>query len=178
MPDELHVNGTSLRLLKADITDIEVDSFVFYAREDLSLGSGYGNAITMRGGPSVQEDLKEFGERKVTEAVITGAGNMKAKHIIHAVGPKFQEEDLPEKLRTTIINALKLADEKGITQISFPAMGAGFYGVPLEESAEITLSTIMEYLKNGSKIQEVIISLLDTREYIPFQKKLNSIQKS
>ena len=178
MPDELQVKDSRMRLIKGDITDIEAESFVYYAREDLSLGSGYGNAIAMRGGPTIQEELKELGPKEVTEAVITSAGNMKVNKIIHAVGPKFQEQDLPEKLRKTIINVLKLADEQGIKQISFPAMGAGFYGVPLDESAEITISTIKDYLQNGSKIQDVIICLLDTREYVPFQKKLNSIQQS
>ncbi|HER00047.1 MAG TPA: O-acetyl-ADP-ribose deacetylase [candidate division Zixibacteria bacterium] len=178
MPDELQVNDSKVRLVKGDITDIDVDSFVYYAREDLSLGSGYGNAIAMRGGPAIQDELKELGPKGVTEVVITSAGNMKARKIIHAVGPKFQEEELPHKMRKTIINALKLADEQGIKQVSFPAMGAGFYGVPLEESAELTLSTIKDYLQNGSRIQEVIICLLDTREYLPFQKKLNSIQQA
>ena len=178
MPDELQVKDSRMRLIKGDITDIEAESFVYYAREDLSLGSGYGNAIAMRGGPTNQEELKELGPKEVTEAVITSARNMKANKIIHAVGPKFQEQDLPEKMRKTIISALRLADEQGIKQISFPAMGAGFYGVPLDESAEITISTIKNYLQNGSEIRDVIICLLDTREYVPFQKKLNSIQQS
>ena len=106
---------------------------------------------------------------------MSSAGEMKAQYIIHADGPKFQEEDLPNKLKKTIINSLKAAEEKGIKAVAFPAMGAGFYGVPLGQSAEITLSTIKEYISNGSKLKEVVVCLLDTREYKPFEKQFISI---
>ena len=88
------INKTNLRLEKGDITDMEVEAFVFYAREDLKLGTGFGNAIAMRGGLSIQKELDELGEAKVGDVFITSAGSMKAEKIIHAVGPKFQEEDL------------------------------------------------------------------------------------
>jgi O-acetyl-ADP-ribose deacetylase (regulator of RNase III) len=166
------INGATLRLVKCDITDLEVDAFVYYARPDLKLGSGFGTAIAMRGGPSVQEALNEIGPRRLTEAVVTAAGEMKAKFIIHAIGPAFQEEDLDSKLRQTIRNVLKEAEAKGITQIAFPPMGAGFYGVPLADSARITLGTISEYLSHNSNINDIVICLLDNREYQPFHEEL------
>jgi O-acetyl-ADP-ribose deacetylase (regulator of RNase III) len=85
-------NG-AITIVKGDITNIEIDSFVFYARDDLKLGSGFGNAIAMRGGPAVRKELEKHGPLKVTEAIATTAGDMKAKFIIHADGPKFQEEN-------------------------------------------------------------------------------------
>jgi len=172
MPDELKVKNSALRLLETDITDLEIDSFVYYARHDLALGSGFGTSISIRGGPSVQEELKKLGRIETTEAVITAAGEMKANHIIHAVGPRFQEEDLESKLRATILNVLRLADEKGIKAVAFPPMGAGFYGVPLDVSARITLSTIKEYLSGETKVSDVVVCLLDNREYKPFQNQL------
>lgn len=175
--DKLQVKNSIISLTKGDITDLEIESFVYYAREDLQLGSGFGNAIAMRGGRSVQDELKTLGPVKTTEAVITAAGEMKAEHIIHAVGPKFQEEGIEQKMRATVLNVLKLADEKNIRRIAFPPMGAGFYGVPLDLSAEITIEAIREYLSNQTKIEEVSICLLDSREYIPFQKKLESLPK-
>jgi O-acetyl-ADP-ribose deacetylase (regulator of RNase III) len=174
MADEMQIKGSTIRLIKGDITDIEVESFVYYARSDLSLGSGFGNAISVRGGPSIQEELNKLAPIDATKAVMSEAGNMKAKYIIHAVGPKFQEPDIESKLKKTVLSALTIADEKGIKQIAFPAMGAGFYGVPLDVSADVTISAISQYLTNGTNLKDVIICLLDTREYLPFQKRLES----
>ncbi|UCD17079.1 MAG: macro domain-containing protein [Candidatus Zixiibacteriota bacterium] len=177
MSDELRVKNAVIRLAKGDITDMEIESFVYYAQHDLALGSGFGTAIAMRGGPSIQEELKQYGTLETTGVVISSAGSMKAEHIIHAVGPRFQEHDLESKLRTTIINCLTLADEKGIKSIAFPAMGVGFYGVPLGVSAEITLGTILEYLSGQTGIDEVVISLLDNREYQPYQKQFSAMSQ-
>jgi O-acetyl-ADP-ribose deacetylase (regulator of RNase III) len=158
------------------VTDLEVEAFVFYAREDLKLGAGFGNAIAVRGGPSVQEELDQISETKVGEAVITKAGNMKAQHIIHAVGPKFQEPETESKLKTTIINALKLAEAKGIKQIALPLLGAGFYTLPLPTCADVMVETIKDYLQNSTGLGEIIICALDQREYAPFVAKLETLR--
>jgi O-acetyl-ADP-ribose deacetylase (regulator of RNase III) len=180
MADEVKVKAATLRLMKGDITDIEVESFVYYARNDLVLGSGFGNAISMRGGPSIQEELEQHGTVETTRAVVTGAGEMKARHIVHAVGPKFQEQDLEAKMKSTIRNALAAAAETGIRQIAFPPMGAGFYGVPLALSAELTLGTLIDCLSNpkDTSIEDVIVCLLDNREYRVFREQLNALQKT
>ncbi|HDL03171.1 MAG: O-acetyl-ADP-ribose deacetylase [Candidatus Zixiibacteriota bacterium] len=175
MPEKLTIKGRTVRLLKCDITDLEIESFVFYAREDLALGSGFGNAISVRGGPSIQQELDNLGPVETTAAVISSAGELKADYIIHAVGPKFQEEDLEEKLRTTVLNALKAADQKGIKAVAFPAMGAGFYGVPLEISAAVTLGIIIDYLSGETGIEDTAICLLDSREFKPFENQLSSM---
>lgn len=174
MSEEIKVNNTTVRLHKGDITDMEIDAFVYYARPDLKLGSGFGTAIAMRGGLSVQNALDEMGEKAVTDVVVTEAGKMKANRIVHAVGPVFQEENTNEKLKLTIINVLKACDQEGISAIAFPPMGAGFYGVPLDVSANITVDTITEYLKGETSIKEVVISLLDNRDYAPFKNKIAS----
>ena len=177
MSDQLTINGRTLRLVKGDITDLEIESFVFYAQHDLALGSGYGTAISVRGGPTVQEELKTFGRINTGDAVVTSAGEMKAKFIVHAVGPRFQEEDMDAKLRTTVENALKQADAKGITAIALPAMGVGFYGVPLPLCAQVMLDTIREYLSGATSIQDVVVCLLDNREFKPFQSQLKALGK-
>ena len=127
MPDELKVKQSLIRLMKGDITALEIEAFVYYARPDLVLGTGFGGAISVRGGPKIQEELKKLGVIGTGEAVTTSAGNMKAKYIIHAVGPRFQEEDLEGKLRTTTLNVLRQGGEKGIKQLGFPAMGRRFF---------------------------------------------------
>ncbi len=176
MADSIKVKNCNLRLQKGDITDLDIESFVYYAREDLALGSGFGTAIAVRGGPTIQKELNEIGNIKMTEAVVSAAGEMKAKYIVHANGPKFQEENLQEKLKQTILNSLKKAEEKGIKAIAFPPMGAGFYGVPLDQSAEITLTTIKDYLSGNTQLEEVVICLLDNHDYIPFEKKFSSLK--
>lgn len=175
MTDEKKIKNSVIRLIIGDITDIDIECFVYYAQANLKLGSGFGGAIAVRGGPAIQKELDKLAPINASETVITDAGDMKAKYIIHANGPKFQEENLEEKMKTTIINALKLAEEKGIKRIAFPPMGAGFYGVPLDSSARLTLETVKSYLSNGSKLEEVVICLLDNRDYKPFQKKLQSL---
>jgi O-acetyl-ADP-ribose deacetylase (regulator of RNase III) len=175
MPDELKIKQSVIRLANGDITDLEIEAFVYYARPDLILGSGFGGAISVRGGPKIQEELKRFGTLGTGQAVVTTGGSMKAKYIIHAVGPRFQEEDTEGKLRTTIQNVLRLAEEKKIRSLAFPAMGAGFYGVPLDLCARVILGTAKEYLQNASMLQEVVICLRDSREYQPFQEQLKKI---
>jgi O-acetyl-ADP-ribose deacetylase (regulator of RNase III) len=168
-------NKSSLGVMKADITNTDHDAFVFYARSDLKLGSGFGNAIALRGGPSIRKELEHQMPLKVTEAVVTTAGAMKAKHIIHANGPKFQEENLEAKLKATIINVLKIAELNGIKSIAFPPMGTGFYGVPLDASIGITIDTIADYLGNGSDIREVVVCGNDSREYGPLEAKIKTL---
>jgi len=165
-------NKDRLRLMKGDITALEVEAFVFYARPDLALGSGFGSAIARRGGPSVKRELDQIGRIQTTEAVITSGGDLKAKYIVHAAGPVFQEENLEDKLRATIRRALRCAEEKGIRQIAFPPMGAGFYGVPLALCSDLMVRTIRQYIADGGGLQEVIICANDEREYRPFAARL------
>lgn len=175
MPEEKIVSKTKVRLEKTDITDLPVDAFVYYARENLELGSGFGTAIAVRGGPSIQEELKKIGSANPTEAVITSAGEMKAKYIVYAVGPKFQEEDMEAKLAATIRNALIEAEKKGISSIALPAMGAGFFGVSLEISAKVTVKSVKEYLQNKTNLKEVVLCMLDSKQYKAFQEQLSKL---
>lgn len=172
MKDSMKINGCTLRVEKGDITAMEIEAFAFYARNDLKLGSGFGNAIATRGGLKIQEELNALAPVADGQAVVSEAGMLKAKNIVHAVGPKFQEPAMPAKLKDSILNALKTAEEKGIKQIAFPPMGAGFYGVPLAECASIMMNTFKEYIEQGTSIEEIIVVVLNKREYKPFQSML------
>ena len=169
------INRSVLRLVKGDITDLDVDAFVFYAEPDLALGSGYGTAISVRGGPSVQKELQELGPQATGEAVVSSAGNLKAKHIIHAVGPRFQERDTEAKLRVTVRNALKRVDENEIRSIALPAMGAGYYGIAAGLSARVMLETIRGHLEGETGIKDVTICVLDTGQFDAFQRLLAAV---
>ena len=175
MTAELKVNQGIIRMVKGDITDLEIEAFVYYARPDLNLGSGFGGAISVRGGPKIQEELKKLGTVATGEAVVTSAGNLKAKFIIHAVGPRFQEENLEGKLRTTMQNVLRRADEKEIKRLGFPAMGVGFYGIPLDLCARVTLESAQKHLQGQTSLEEVVFCLGDLWEYKPFQEQLKKM---
>lgn len=174
-PVEKKVNRTVIRLQQGDLTALEVEAFVFYAREDLVLGSGYGTAIQMRGGAAVKKELDKIGRLAPGEAVITSAGEMKAKYIIHACGPKFQEPDLEKKLARTMISTLQAANERGIKTLAFPPMGTGFYGVPLELSARVMLTTLQSFLGGRTSLEQVLIIVIDGRDFAPFRKQMESL---
>jgi O-acetyl-ADP-ribose deacetylase (regulator of RNase III) len=169
------IGKTTVRLQHGDLTALPVDAFVFYAREDLQIGSGYGTAIQTRGGASVKKELEKIGGIKMGEAVMTRAGDMNARHIIHACGPKFQEHDLDSKLRACVHAALREADVAGLKTIALPPMGAGFYGVPLDLCATVMLDVIKSFLQKGTSLEEVIICVIDYRDYVPFSKKMESV---
>jgi len=169
MPEQKKIQSCNLRLIQQDITDFEVEAFVFYAQPNLDLGSGFGSAITRRGGQSIKKELDEIGSLSLTDAAITAGGSLKAKYIVHSVGPSFQEEQIEEKLNTTILTALKRAEEKEIRQIAFPPMGTGFYGMPLAASRDIMIRAFEEYVSQGGSIAEIVICANDAREYRAFQ---------
>lgn len=175
MADELKVKQSVIRLIKGDIIDLQVEAFVYYARPDLLLGSGFGGAIAARGGPKIQEELKKLGTVQTTDAVVTSGGNLEARYIIHAVGPRFQEENLEEKLRSTMLNALRRAEENGVQSLAFPAMGVGFYGIPPEVCARETLGAVKKYLENPTELREIIFCLKDSRELKPFQDQIKKL---
>ena len=168
-PIERKVNQTVVRLVQGDLTALEVDAFVHYAKENLELGSGYGTAIQSRGGGAVKKEVEKIGGVRMGEAVMTTAGGMTAKHIIHACGPKFQEADTERKLRDCMNSALRVARENGLKTVAFPPMGAGFYGVPLALCARVMLDAILSAAAAGTPPEEIIISTVDGRDFLAFR---------
>jgi O-acetyl-ADP-ribose deacetylase (regulator of RNase III) len=178
MSDRLLINATTVSLIIGDITDLDIDCFVYYAASDLKLGSGFGGAISGRGGMSIQKELDGLGPIEAGQAVISKAGDLKSRFILHANGPKFQEENLEAKLRTTMENSLELARDRGIKSIAFPPMGTGFYGVPLRTSAAVMLDTIRKHLEGDTSIENLVICVGDNREYGPFKEVFAALQSA
>jgi len=174
-PVEKKVNQTVVRLERGDLTALPVDAFVYYARENLELGSGYGTAIASRSGDAVKKELAKLGSIQMGQAVLSGAGRLKAKHIIHACGPKFQAPDTERKLRDCTLAALRVADQAGLKTVAFPPMGAGFYGIPLEVCATVMLEAIQECLQGPTGLEEVIICANDRREFNAFKDKVEGL---
>ena len=167
--------GTCLvRVIKDDITALDVEAFVFDARPDLVLGTGFGTAIAVRGGQSIQAELKTLAPVAPGQAVVTAAGKLKAKRIIHVVGPRFQEEDLEGKLTESVRNALVAAEDAGVTRLALPPLGVGFYGVPLDLCARATMAEVKRHLGQGSGLQELVICVRDTHEVAPFERELSA----
>ncbi len=169
---EQRIGDKRLRLVKDDITDLEIEAFVFDITQDGKLGSGFGSAIQQRGGIIIQKELDEFGGVPTGEAVVTGAGKLKASYIIHTNGPKFREPEEEPKLRAATKAALLKAEEKGIKKVAFPAIGTGLYQVPIDLCVRVMVDTISQHLGNGSGLEEVVIAVSDVREFSPFAAKI------
>jgi O-acetyl-ADP-ribose deacetylase (regulator of RNase III) len=169
---EKKIGDKVLRLVRGDITDMEVEAFVFDITEDVKLGSGFGGAIQQRGGIVIQKALDEIGSCPTGEAIVTEAGILKADWIIHANGPKFREENEEAKLKKTVESILARAQEKGIKRLAFPPIGTGLYQVPLDLCSRVMVDTISQHLANGSTLEEVLIVAPDNREFNPFKAKI------
>ena len=120
--------------------------------------------IRIKGGPSIQEECNRVGGTVVGGAVITGAGNLKARHVIHAVGPRLGEGNENRKLQQATFNSLKRASENGLRSIAFPAISTGIFGFPKDKCALIMLSTARDYLENEETTLEEVIFCLWSKE--------------
>jgi O-acetyl-ADP-ribose deacetylase (regulator of RNase III) len=169
---ERKIGEKVLRLVRGDITDMEVEAFMFDITEDVRLGSGFGGAIQQRGGIVIQKQLDEIGSCPTGEAIVAEAGILKADWIIHANGPKFREEEEEAKLKKTVESVLARAEEKGVKRLAFPPIGTGLYQVPLDLCTRVMVDTITDHLANGSALEEVLIVAPDNREFNPFKAKI------
>jgi O-acetyl-ADP-ribose deacetylase (regulator of RNase III) len=168
----IRLNETQLDLVEADITVLSVDAIVNPANEKLVLGDGVAGAIAEKGGPSIQKECKRIGGTSVGTAVITGAGTLEAKHVIHAVGPQMGEGDEDRKLSSAVRSALALADRHRLRSIAIPAISTGVFGFPMDRCARITLTEIHRYLQGGTKLQRVVVCLIDDASYKTFRQEL------
>jgi O-acetyl-ADP-ribose deacetylase (regulator of RNase III) len=142
------VGQAVVEVSQCDITEMDTDAIVNAANAQLVLGAGVAGAIRTKGGPKIQQECDAIGGTFVGGAVITTAGNLKARHVIHAVGPRMGEGNEEEKLKNATLNSLKVADENKLTSITFPAISTGIFGFPKERCAEIMLRSVIDYLTN------------------------------
>lgn len=168
------INGTLFELVQGDITELDTDAIVNAANSALQLGAGVAGAIRAKGGPSVQAECDRIGGCPLGGAVITGGGNLKAKYVIHAVGPRYGIDPAPEKnLKSAIIRSLEVADNHGLKSIAIPAVSTGIYGYPLEDAAEAVISAILEKIGAGlTNLNHVILCLFTESDYNAFKNIL------
>lgn len=169
---ELRVAKSIIRLVQGDITELSTDVIVNAANAQLILGGGVAGAIKRKGGPSIQQECNKIGNTYVGGAVITTGGNLKAKHVIHAVGPRMGEGNEDNKLKNASINSLKLMDENNLKTIAFPAISTGIFGYPIDRCAKIMIQSTKDYLQGNTQIEEVIFCLYTASDYTVFEKEL------
>ncbi len=177
MPDKrrnlsIQLEGTQLELVEGDITELEVEAIVNAANEDLKLGTGVAGAIREKGGPSIQQECDRIAHTSVGTAVITGAGNLAAEHVIHAVGPRMGEGEEDRKLAQAVRASLAVADRHGLKSIALPAISTGNFGFPVDRCARIMLTEIYRYLQGGTKIERVVVSLWGDENFEVFKREL------
>ena len=166
------MDNTQLELVEGDITDLEVDSIVNAANEQLQLGSGVAGAIRRKGGPSIQEECNRIGGTPVGTAVMTGGGHLKARRVIHAVGPRMGEGDEDKRLAAAVRAALALADRRGMKSIALPALSTGNFGFPIDRAARIMLTEIHRFLQGGTKLERVVVCLLGDEAFVVIKREL------
>jgi len=164
---KVNIADSVLELVEGDITEMQTDAIVNAANAQLILGGGVAGAIRRKGGPDIQTQCSEIGGTFVGGAVITTGGNLKAKHVIHAVGPRMGEGSEDEKLANATLNSLKVADETNVTSIAFP----------IQRCAQIMLRTTIEYLKTPTMLEEVVFCLFGSDAYKVFEDQLKEQTK-
>ena len=176
-PRERTVGSTVLRLLSADLTERGVDAIVNAANSRLQHGGGVAGAIVRKGGQVIQEESDAIGGLPVGGAAMTSAGKLKARRVIHAVGPMMGEGDEDNKLRRAITSVLALASEKGLDSISVPAISAGIFGFPKDRCARILVGEAVAFLQRParSSLRLVEFCITDEDAYDRFRKELEHI---
>ena len=169
---KVKINNRVLELLDGDLTEMDTDAIVNAANTQLILGGGVAGAIKKKGGTKIQAECNKIGGTFVGGAVITTGGNLNAKHVIHAVGPRMGEGNEDQKLKNATLNSLKIADENHLKSISFPAISTGIFGFPIERCAEIMLKTTIDYLKGQTGLEKVVFCLFGTDSYEVFESRL------
>lgn len=175
---KIFVGNSAIELAQGDITESDTDAIVNAANSQLILGAGVAGAIDRKGGDSIQQECDAIGHCPVGDAVITSGGKLKARHVIHAVGPRWGEGNEKLKLQNATLNSLKRAEENNLASIAFPAVSAGIFGFPIDQCSVIMLKTAWDYLVGDTKLKLVRFVLFDANSFSVFAKTLQSYPSS
>ncbi len=175
----IKINNALIELKRGDITEEDTDAIVNAANSRLAGGGGVDGAIHSAGGPRIMEECGKIGGCETGCAVITGAGRLKARHVIHAVGPIYKDGSRNEEthLKSAYAESLRLAQENGLKTIAFPSISTGAYGYPVEEASVVALSAIMEHLKERGGISLVRMVLFSDRDFKAYKNALERLLK-
>ncbi len=146
---------------QGDLTEMDVDAIVNAANNDLRLGGGVAGAIRRKGGEAIQRECDGIGSVPIGGAAITSGGRLKARHVIHAASMQLGGRTTAHALRSSTAHSLRIAQEKRLKTIAFPAVGTGIAGFSMQECAEIMLSEVAEHLKRPTTLEKVYFVLFD-----------------
>jgi O-acetyl-ADP-ribose deacetylase (regulator of RNase III) len=170
---DVSVRGIRIRLIRGDLTEAGADAIVNAANSRLQHGGGVAGAIVRKGGRIIQEESNVIGYVPVGGAAITGAGKLKARYVIHTVGPVWGEGDEEAKLRSAVRSTLKLASERGFETLAMPAVSAGIFGFPKAQCAHIITDELGSFVKaEKTSLGVVDIYLMDPEIIGFFEKEL------
>jgi len=165
-----------IRLAQGDLTEMDVDAVVNAANNDLQLGAGVAGAIRRKGGPAIQQECDKIGSIPIGSAAITTGGNLKARHVIHAASMQLGGRTTAESLRSSTAWSLRLARDRGLKSVAFPAVGTGIAGFPLRECAGIMLREAVAHLKGETPVETVHFVLFDAASLDAFQSVWKDMQ--
>ncbi len=172
---EAEINGIQIKLMQGDITNLAVDAIVNPANSQLILGGGVAGAIYRKGGASIQQECLEIGWCDVGDAVITKGGNLPARHVIHAVGPRLGEGNEPGKLASATRASLNLAETNNLTSIALPAISTGTFGFPLEACAQVILRVAIDFtFEDVSHLKTITLCLYDSQAFTIFSNEFHA----
>ena len=174
---EKKVNKTIIRLVSADLTERDVDAIVNAANSYLQHGGGVAGAIVRKGGRIIQDESDRIGYVPVGHAAITTGGTLKARSVIHAVGPRMGEGDENDKLKQAITSVLALASERNLKSISVPAISAGIFGFPRDRCAKILVGGTAAFLRSApsTSLELVEFCIMDKEAFGYFKSEINNI---
>jgi len=181
--NEFPIGKAKICLVQGDITEQKTDAIVNAANSTLMGGGGVDGAIHRKGGPKILEECKRI---RATEwpdglptgkAVITSGGNLRAKYVIHTVGPVWHGDtrDEPELLKQAYRNSLQLAVSKGLKTVAFPSISTGAYGYPIEKASRIALATVMDFLEKEDKLEKVVFVLFTRHDLEIYETAIKEI---
>ena len=171
---QLKINRAILEIVEGDITQQDTEAIVNAANEQLRVGGGVDGAINRAGGPEIQKEARQIGYCPTGQAVITTGGKLKAKYVIHTVGPIYKNglAGEPELLASCYRESLKLASARGIKSLSFPSISTGIYGYPLADAARTALGAVKAYLQEHPEIELVRFVLFGQQAFEAYAAEL------
>ncbi len=174
---QVKISESSLELVEGDITRQDTDAIVNAANTSLLGGGGVDGAIHRAGGPKILEECRQLGGCPTGEARLTSGGNLKARYVIHTVGPIYRggAHREAELLASCYRESLKLASGKGLASVAFPSISTGAYGYPLTEAARIALQSVLDYLAQHPEIRLVRFVLFGRPAYETYEKVLREL---
>ncbi len=176
---DVNINGALLSLVRGDITLAETEAIGNAANSRLAGGGGVDGAIHSAGGPSIMAQCRAIGGCPTGRAVLTQGGRLKAKYVIHGVGPVYHggKRGEAELLSSVYVESLKIASDKGIKSISFPSISTGVYGYPIKEASRIALRTVIDFLKSDTALELVSFVLFSDKDLRVYEHALTEIMQ-